>query len=155
MPLVDVRLTVVFVNGADAVPDPSCIWTVIGNPIGLPHCPTFAVKGGVMNARLVGGNRTVVTAEAVLLPGVLSFGDETVAEFVIEPAVSGAVTTMVMFGAEPGARLPLVRVQVTVAVPTQFQFVPVALTNAVPAGSVSTTVTADASFGPALLTPIV
>jgi hypothetical protein len=37
----------------------------------------------------------------------------------------------------------------------QFQFVPVALTNVTPAGSVSTTFTADASLCPALLTPIV
>ena len=68
----------------------------------------------------------------------------------------GAVTTIVMLGAAPGARLPPVRLQVTVPETlTQFQFVPVALTNVVPAGSVSTTLTAEASSGPALLTPIV
>ena len=48
------------------------------------------------------------------------------------------------------------RLQVTVPEALlQVQFVPVALTNVVPAGSVSTTLTADASSGPALLTPIV
>ena len=68
----------------------------------------------------------------------------------------GAVTTIVMFGAAPGARLPPVRLQVTVPEALlQVQFVPVALTNVVPAGRVSTTLTADASFGPAFVTPIV
>ena len=109
---------------------------------------SFAQTGGVL---------TVVVAVAVLFPGVLSFGDETVALFVgVAPCVAGAVTTTVMFGAAPGARLPPVRLQVTVpSTLTQVQFVPVALTKVVPAGSVSTTLTADASFGPALLTPIV
>ncbi len=58
------------------------------------------------------------------------------------------MTTIVMFGAAPGARLPPVRLHVTVPdALVQVQFVPVALTNVVPAGSVSTTLTADASFG--------
>src|SRR3954447_14646003 len=92
----------------------------------------------------------------MLFVGVLSFGEDTVAEFVIDPGVLGAVTTTVMFGAAPGARLPPVRLQVTVPdALLQVQFVPVALTKVVPAGSVSTTLTADASSGPALLTPIV
>jgi hypothetical protein len=99
---------------------------------------------------------TLVVAVAVLLPGVLSFGDDTVALLVIEPGVAGASTTIVMSGAAPGARFPPVRLQVTVpATLLQAQFAPVALTNVVPAGSVSTTFTADASLGPALLTPIV
>ena len=64
-----------------------------------------------------------------------------------------AVTTIVIGGAAPGGRLPPVRLQVTVPdALLQFQFVPVALTKVVPAGSVSTTLTADASSGPALLT---
>ena len=50
--------------------------------------------------------QTVVVAVAVLLPGVLSFGEDTVAVLVIDPAVAGAVTTIVMFGAAPGAKLP-------------------------------------------------
>jgi hypothetical protein len=94
-----------------------------------------------------------VVAVAVL--SLASFGDDTVAEFVIDPAVLGAVTTMVMFGAAP-ARLPPVRLHVTV--PEEWahaQFVPVALTKAVPLGSVSTTLTAEASSGPAFDTPIV
>jgi hypothetical protein len=99
---------------------------------------------------------TVVVAVAVLLPGVLSFGEETVALLVIEPGVAGAVTTIVILGAGPGGRLPPVRLQVTVPdALLHVQLVPVALTNATPAGSVSTTLTADASSGPALLTPIV
>ena len=78
------------------------------------------------------------------------------AEFVIDPGDAGALTMIVIFGADPGARLPPVRLHVTVPETLlQVQFVPVALTNVVPAGSVSTTDTAEASFGPALLTPIV
>jgi hypothetical protein len=99
---------------------------------------------------------TVVVAVAVLLPGVSSFGDEKVAVLVIYPAVAGAVTTIVKFGAAPGARFPPVRLHVTVPdALLQVQFVPVALTKVTPLGSVSTTLTADASSGPALLTPIV
>ena len=102
------------------------------------------------------GASTVVVAVAVLLPGVSSLGEETVAVFVIDPGVAGAVTTIVMSGAAPGARFPPVRLQVTV--PDELllvQFVPVALTKVTPLGSVSTTLTADAGSGPALLTLIV
>ena len=76
---------------------------------------------------------------------------------IVVPAVFGAtVATIVMGGAlAPTARLPPVRLHVTVVVPVQAQFVPVALTNVVPAGNVSTTLTADASSGPAFETPIV
>ena len=98
---------------------------------------------------------TVVVAVAVLFAGVSSVGDDTVALLVMEPGVSGAVTTIVMFGAEPGGRFPPVRLHVTVVVPVQTQLVPVAETRVVPAGNVSTTFTAEASSGPALLTPIV
>ena len=53
----------------------------------------------------------------------LSFGEETVALFVIEPAVPGAVTTIVIFGAAPTGRFPPVRLQVTVPDTwAQFQF---------------------------------
>jgi hypothetical protein len=89
---------------------------------------------------------------AVLFPALLSFGEETLALFVIFPALLGAVTVIVMSGASaPAARLPLVRVHVTVPEElTQLQLVPVALTNVVPAGSVSVTFTPDASSGPEL-----
>jgi hypothetical protein len=100
----------------------------------------------------------LLIAVAVLLAGVLSFGDETVALLVsvAVPLPGGGVTTMVMFGAAPGARLPPVRLHVTVPEELmQFQFVPVALTNDVPAGRLSTTVTPEASFGPAFDTPMV
>lgn len=83
-------------------------------------------------------------------------GDDTVALLVIDPGDAGAVTTIVIVGAGPGGRLPPVLLQVTVPdTLLHVQFVPVALTNVVPAGSVSTTLTADASLGPALLTLIV
>ena len=83
------------------------------------------------------GPSTVVAAVAALFAGVVSFGEDTVAEFEIDPGVLGAVTTMVMFGAAPGARLPPVRLQVTVPETLlQVQFVPVALTKVVPAGIV-------------------
>ena len=83
-------------------------------------------------------------------------GDETVAVLVIKPVVAGAVTTIVMAGAGLAGRLPAVRLHVTVPETlTQFQSVPLALTKVVPAGSVSTTLTADAGSGPALLTLIV
>src|SRR5690348_15261675 len=100
---------------------------------------------------------TVVVAVAVSLAGVSSFGDETVALFVIDPTVDGAFTTTAMLGASvPVGRLPPVRLHVIVPeLLLQFQFVPVALTNVAPAGSVSTTLTADASSGPPLWTPIV
>jgi hypothetical protein len=103
------------------------------------------------------GPSTVVAAVAVLFAGVLSLGEDTVAEFVIDPGVLGAVTTIVMFGAAPGARLPPVRLQVTVPdtlLQVQFERA-VALTKVVPAGIVSTTLTADASSGPAFDTPMV
>src|SRR5438132_668052 len=99
---------------------------------------------------------TVVVAVEVLLPGVLSLGDETVAVLMIVPGVLGAVTTIVSVAAlPPDAMLP---VRVQVAVPdtlVQDQFVPVPLTNVVPAGRVSTTWTLVAGAGPALWTPIV
>src|SRR5687767_15295446 len=99
---------------------------------------------------------TAVVAVAVLLPGVLSLGDDTVALLVMEPAVAGALTTIVISGASPTGRLPAVRWHVTVPdALTQFQSVPVALTNDVPAGIVSTTFTAEAGSGPALSTSIV
>ena len=100
---------------------------------------------------------TVVAWVAELLPAVLSLGELTVAVLEIVCAVEGAVTTIVMAGALVlGARFPPVRLHVTVPETLlQVQFVPVALANVVPAGSVSTTLTADASLGPALLTPIV
>jgi hypothetical protein len=99
---------------------------------------------------------TVVVAVAVLLPGVLSFGELTVAELEMDVGDAGAVTTTVMSGAVPGARFPPVRLHVMVPRTfAQAQFVPVALTKVVPVGMLSTTLTAEASLGPALETPIV
>jgi hypothetical protein len=99
--------------------------------------------------------RTVL-AVPVLFPSVLSFGEETVALLlsdVVPVPLLGAVTTIVIAGAAPGARFPPVRLQVTVPdTLLQLQLVPVALTNETPAGSVSTTLTAEASSGPAFAT---
>src|SRR5256885_2236114 len=103
---------------------------------------------------------TVVVAVAVSFPGVLSLGEDTVALLVIVPVgtagVVVTVTVIVMFGASvPAAGFPPVRLHVTVPEALlQFQFVPVALTKVTPAGSVSTTLTAEASSGPPLWTPI-
>jgi hypothetical protein len=110
----------------------------------------------MVRSAVTGTVETVVDAVAVLLPGVLSFGDETVALLVMLPVVSGASTVIVMLGAAPSGRLPAVLLHVTVPDRwTQFQSVPNALWNVVPAGRVSTTLTADAGSGPVLLTPIV
>src|SRR5947207_4745199 len=105
----------------------------------------------------VGGLSASVLAVAVLFPEVLSLGDETVAELVIVRLVPVGVTATVMLGASaPAARLPPVRLQLTVPETLlQVQFVPVALTKVTPPGKVSTTFTADASSGPAMWTPIV
>ncbi len=107
-----------------------------------------------VSSTATGAMFTLVLAVAVLLAGVLSLGEETVALLVMDPPAIGAVTVIVMAGAAPGARFPPVRLHVTVPdALAQFQFVPVALTNDVPAGRVSTTLTAEASFGPAFDTP--
>ncbi len=105
--------------------------------------------------RQVGDLRRSSWPCAVLLPGVLSFGEDTVGAVRDRAGcVTGAVTTIVMFGASPDRRgCPPVRLHVTVpetcvAGPVRGA---VALTNVVPAGSVSTTLTAEAGSGPALL----
>src|SRR6185436_4462768 len=101
----------------------------------------------------------VVSAVAVLLPGVLSFGDDTVALLVIVPGgTAGMFTTLAMIvrgGAEPTARGPPVRLQVIVVVPEQAHGDPDVEKRVVPAGSVSTTLTAAAGSGPAFVTLIV
>ena len=73
------------------------------------------------------------------------------AVLVIVPPSLGAVTTMLMAGAAPGAKLA--RVQLTTPPASlQLQPLPVALTKVTPAGSVSLTLTEVAVLGPALLT---
>ena len=95
---------------------------------------------------------TVVVSVAVLLPVFASLVEElTVAVLVIVPPSLGAVTTMVMAVAAPGAKLA--RVQVTTPPAwLQVQPLPEALTNVTPAGSVSLTLTEVAVLGPALFT---
>jgi hypothetical protein len=119
----------------------------------------FGAAGLKLGTVRLGGVLTPVLAVAVLFAGVMSFGDETVALLLIEvvPVPPGAVTVIVMFGASaPFARLPPVRLHVTVPEALlQVQFVPVALTKVAVAGSVSTTLTAEASSGPPLWTPMV
>jgi hypothetical protein len=82
----------------------------------------------------------VVIADAVLLPGVLSLGELTVAVLVIVPGLEGAVTTMVMLGAVVLGAIEAL-VQVTVVVPEQLHPVPVAETKVVSAGRGSLTLT--------------
>lgn len=99
---------------------------------------------------------TVVVASAVLFP---PFGSlvlvETVALFVIEPDVTGAVTVMVRVGAGPAARLVL-RVHVTIPALGEFrvqvQPVPLDPVYVTPEGSVSATETFSAALGPLLVT---
>ena len=87
---------------------------------------------------------TVVVAVAELFAALLSLGDETVAVLLIVPAVDGAVTTIVKLALVFFTRVA--RVQVTVVVPEHAHPVPLAETNVVPAGSVSTTLTEVASM---------
>ena len=107
-------------------------WSPFGSEVVVDACRVVFVVGdvgsttGAVRLGAAFGELTVVDAVAVLLPGVLSLGDETVALLLIVPTLLGAVTTIVMFGAAPGARLPE-RLHVTVVVPVQAQFVPVAL----------------------------
>jgi hypothetical protein len=82
----------------------------------------------------------VVVAVAVLLTGVLSLGDETVAVLLIVPGVDGAVTWMLMVGAVVLAAIDA-RVHVTVVEPEHDQPVPAAETRVEPAGSGSETLT--------------
>ena len=95
---------------------------------------------------------TVVVALAVLLERTGSnWSPETVAVFVIDPAVAGAVTTMVIELLAPTASAG--NEQFTVRPEgTHTQPVPVALTRATPAGSVSVTLMLVAGLGPRLLT---
>ena len=116
------------------VPTPDSFVTVAVN---VTDCPTTE---GLLEdtTAVVVGFRTVVNAVAELFPGVLSFGDVTVAVFEIVPAVLGAVTTIVMAGAVVLGAMEA-RVQFTVVVPEQAQPVPADETKVVPAGSGSDT----------------
>jgi hypothetical protein len=90
----------------------------------------------------VGGrpSPTVVGAFAVLFPRAGSNAFVlTVAVLVIRPGVTGAVTTIVISGAVPGASEVLVQLT-TPEASEQFHPVPDAETNDTPAGSVSVTV---------------
>jgi hypothetical protein len=83
---------------------------------------------------------TVVVELAVLFP--LTGSNEfvlTVAVFVIRPGVPGAVTTIVIGGAAPGA-IEVVVQETTPEASEQLHPVPDAETNDTPAGSVSVTV---------------
>src|SRR5205823_10622991 len=101
----------------------------------------------------LGGVLTTVVAVAVLLPGVMSLGDETVAVLMIVavPAPAGAVTLTTMLGVvAPTARFAA-RVHVTVPeawAQLQLASVPANETNVVPAGRGSVTLTPDAGSGP-------
>src|SRR5262245_14137055 len=95
---------------------------------------------------------TVVSAVAVLFPGVGSTADElTVAVFEMRPPEEGAVTVIVIVGAAPTARLARVQVTVPEEWP-QLHPDPLALLKLTPAGRTSVTRSADAVAGPALAT---
>ena len=93
-----------------------------------------------------------MVCDAELLPEMGSeVAELTVAVFVSVPPAAGAVTLIVIVDEAPLARDAIVQV----TVPDdwlQLQPVPVALTNATPAGSVSLTATLDAVLGPAFAT---
>ena len=82
---------------------------------------------------------TTVVSVSELLPGVLSFGDETVAVLDRVCSVAGAVTLIVITGALEFAAIEAV-VQVIVVVPEQVQPVPEA-EPVMPPGSGSETLT--------------
>ena len=98
---------------------------------------------------------TVVICDPLLLPAVGSLLVElTVAVSVTVPPAAGMVTTIVIFGAAPGASVGRVHVTVPPAC-VQVQPVPVALTNVAPGGSVSVTVMPVAWLGPLFVTTTV
>ena len=104
----------------------------------------------------VGMELTVVDVDALLFP---LFGSvvlvETVALFVIEPVVPGAVAVIVSIGADTIARLAL-RVHVTTPAlgvfGVQVQSVPLKPVYVTPEGSVSATETFSARLGPRFVT---
>src|SRR5256885_8709972 len=88
---------------------------------------------------------------STLFPYTTLFRSDTLAVLLIVPPSLGAVTTIVIAGAAPTARLG--RVQVTMPPPyLQVHPVPLALTKVTASGSVSLTLTEVAVLGPALLT---
>src|SRR5437870_4535502 len=93
----------------------------------------------------------VVVADAVLLAvlGSVSF-PLTVAVLVIDPAVAGAVTVMVIVALAPEARLPTVQVTVPDAC-VQVPWLEDAETKVTPLGRVSVTTTPVAGLGPLLV----
>src|SRR5437867_1724400 len=107
---------------------------------------------GLMTVTLPeGATWTNVVTVAVLLFGVGSAVAElTVAVLLIVTPAAGAVTVIVMGGAAPTGRLPIV--QVIVPVPLHVHPAPEALTSLTPAGKVSVTLTSVAASGPALVT---
>ena len=93
---------------------------------------------------------TVVVSVSELLPGVLSFGEDTVAVLDRVWAVAGAVTLIVIVGALVFAAIDA-RVQVIVVVPEQVQPVPNPV-PVMPPGSGSETLTELAAVAELLVT---
>jgi hypothetical protein len=102
--------------------------------------PSAAVPA-VLTTSIVGATSTKVDAVAVLLAVLLSFADETVALFVIEPSVEGVVTTIEKLAVVFAAIDALVQVTLVVAVSGQVHPLPLALTKVTPLGRVSVTLT--------------
>ena len=110
---------------------------------------TYAVAADMVREVVSAPRPTRVPTVASELVGAINLRGEVVPMFDLAALLGiGSVVEA------PFASVP--RLHVTVPEEwVQVQFVPVALTNVTPLGSVSTTLTADASSGPALLTPIV
>src|SRR5262249_6882805 len=95
---------------------------------------------------------TVVVADAVLLAAFGSvWSPDSVAVFVVVPAVVGAVTTIVRVADAPLARMPIVHV----TLPEPFVQPVEAVTNVTPVGRLSVMVTPVALPGPPSLTDTV
>src|SRR5439155_22735199 len=120
-------------------------------------CGDAGLKVGVVR---LGGVLTTVAWVAVLLPGVTSLGDETVALLLIVavPTPVGAVTLTTMLGVVALTARFAARVQVTVPKAcTQLQLasVPANETNVVPAGKGSVPLTPEPGSGPGVFATLV
>jgi hypothetical protein len=103
---------------------------------------------------------TTVLEVAVLLPGVTSLGDETVAVLLIEavPVPPGAVTFTTIAGVVAPTDKFAARVQVTVPetwAQLQLASVPANETNVAPAGKGSVTLTPEAGSGPGVFATLI
>src|SRR5439155_1067520 len=120
-------------------------------------CGDAGLKVGVVR---LGGVLTTVAWVAVLFPGVMSLGDETVAVLltVAVPTPVGAVTLTTMLGVVALTARFAARVQVTkpeACAQLQLASVPANETKVVPAGRGSVTLTPDAGSGPGMFETLI